>query len=382
MKLTKVLATIVLVACFATSAFAQSSGLTFTPYFTGYFNMFYTHSNNSVDGLVDETINDFEYSISSDSYFGAEMTYGRLSSTIELQFDSEFISNAFLTYKMGRTESLSFGIMDTIAYYNNYSQISNDWNALIYYGALNDTSKPMIKWSGWGLNIAIVSGAGLEVSGVDGSVTYFNNIVASNSSDYDILKFHEFVPRFEASYDINTSMFVGNVFASYAPYILEYETLQGEDGDTLVNTFSVGTGGQFIFGNLTVDAGLYFGSNLYLSDSLNEVAAPVMSVKYNTSGVATGFDVNDTMSVGGAISVAYSFNDMLIPSIGAGYASSFVNDATYESMAVYANVFIQVYEWLLLAPEVAFTKDVAVNIATPTAASDKLYIGFITQFTF
>ncbi len=385
MKLTRFFATMALVACFTTSAFAQESDFEFTPYFAGYFNTFYTNTTAEAAGVAGDATSDFIFNIASSTVFGAEMSYGNLSSVVELQLDPEFISLAVLSYSYADNQAISFGVDGTFASYSNFSQVSDDWNSLVNYGALNDNSRPMVKWSGWGVNFAVIAGAGLDVSGIDFGVEAFTLLAEGlvTNNFFTTANYYSNIPRFELSYDIDTQVFVGSVFASYAPYLMDF-TMTDADATTdnlLVNSYSVGAGGQLILGGLTVDAGVYYGANLALSGYL-DAPTPLLSPTQNTAGINDGFDVENVTSLGGALSVAYALSDTFIPSIGAGYSSSSLTEFTNEKFAVYGNVYIYLTDWLLIAPEVAYTKSTDTGLAMDTTSEGAIHVGFITEFAF
>ncbi len=388
MKLTRIFATIGLVACLTTPAFAQENELEFSPFLSAYFNTFYTSSTTETNGLSFDPVNSFLYNISPSSLFGAEMSYGDFSSVIALQFDNNFVDEASLTYNISDSEYISFGIIKTFAHYNNYTQVSEDWNGLVYYGALNSwEARPMIKWSGWGLSLAIIAGNGTPVSGQDDSVDFFENettgIIPLNVGDFNSLEYFNSIPRFEVAYDLELDMFSAKVFGSYAPYLVTFETLQNTSGDVLLNTYSVGAGAQFNLSGFFIDLGGYLGSNLGLTDALDDgYTLPTMTAKVDTNGDTIGFDVENAVSIGAAASVGFAINDMFVPTVGLGFAHTSVADFNADSFAIYGNVYIYLTDWLLIAPEVAYTNVVETNVLTPTTGTGSLHFGFVTEFSF
>ncbi len=362
MKIKSLLATALMVAGLSTSAFAQET--TITPFISGWFNTFNT------DTTVGAGEDKFDYSLSAYSTAGLLVERGNISGEVTLKLNKDnYLKRAYVSYNMGE-DSISIGVMETLAWYN-FGQVSNDYNALINYGALSDNTRPMVKWNSWGLNIAMIA-SGFDVSGTDKGLDA-TAAKAANTTAGDLTV--DSLPRIDVSYDILSDMFNGAVFANYAPY---YATF-ANDETLLVNSFVVGFGGQFTQGDLFADVTAYYGMNLGMTSSLSSDNFINPSYKADGKGVSVN---ENASSYGAALAVGYTIDDMYTPSVGFGYANNSLGNADETAYAVYANVNLVIYEGLSITPEVAFTNNEVDNGAGSTTTTSKFYVGFITEFAF
>lgn len=323
---------------------------------------FYTYSSDTFQSVAPEFGSLAFYGTSN---IGVTMSYQNVSGTFEAGL-LDPVRKFYLTYKIGGKDDhyVLVGRDNNLAYYY-LGQLSNDTQGLIDYGTMAIRRKLQLRYGINGFELAII-------------IPYINFGVADDNAYVDKFKigndeynYRDYMinslPRVEAAYNFRGENHNIKVYASYAAYVYQNETVTTtlDTFNKVAHNFSVGFGGKINAGNSFIHLTGYFGQNLYLSSSIGGYFAdsqflnPV-SLKANANGLY-GIDIKNIYSAGGGIGYGYNALDgKLVPQVGVGYSANFADHyATDQNVGAYVNLQYFINDWFSILPEVVFLKNIS-----------------------
>ncbi len=343
------------------STFAVAQDLEYDFYMSAALDNYFNHniSNGNSSNNLDIHMDDW-------STFGMILSYGNLSGVFELAPREDFINALYARYDYSDSAGFGLGLSDTIAAYNyQFNQISGD-GSLVNFGTLDDSTLPMLFWDGYGASIAIIypyGGDGVIIPN-DSANEYFDFYGLTNSIE---------LPRFEVAYNFVNDYIDANVFLGYGAYLYDYSLATGTEDTLTAHTFTVGLGGNATVDNFRVDYTAWYAINPYLSGVYWHEDGTAPAVTTNTDGK---YELENSTAFGGALAFSYIIG-RFTPQIGFGYTNADNSQFQRAAYASYLNVSIQLYDWLILTPEISYDNAVITNIATNTDdTTANIYAGF------
>ncbi len=380
MKLRGIIATILLVALFAVPAYARKNtdDLNIKIDIQGGWNAFYYNANETTGDKKTGNKNGLFNNVSSQSNIRGIFEWNDLTVVARIKANSKFVSELYSTYKYENGGTLLLGLAPNLAYHN-FAQFTMGMY-LINYGTISDNSRGQVRWSQNNYNVALVVPTA-PTDAAKGDDTAIKEILdySVTGAAYSTSSIYRSIPRIEASYDIKNDMFNGKAFASYALFLYDSKiAATGTEDTNFAQAFTLGYGGKFKFGKLTIDSTVWGGMNLYLTGHLYDGITSASVAKPKVVQKGDGVEIQNVISAGAGVEFGYPLEMGITPHLGMGYMSSMHSDdadTKADSFGVYANFTLFANKYFLFAPEISYNYDVTTGKGKSTVVNDNFWAG-------
>ena len=314
-------------------------------------SFFYKHNNDKNSGFQD-TDRFSLHLVETETLFGAEFNYEKLSGVLELQpvNSIDIFKRYFATYNFLDDLSLTVGKDWTLAGYSEYfTQYSDDYNALWRYGTLIEQRLPQLRLTWKNLSFAVIWADDPEFDMDDYSESIF--------------QLTNYIPRFELAYRYESDDFIYKIYAGYAGYNMNIKESLSWDSysSAYLQSFYVGAGAMYDFGRVYISMNVFMGTNLAIWGGMADK-------NWDTESYLPKYiDTSDSFTYVGTLGIATSIGiriiDILELTFGGGYTTSSHDSITLNGgpiqFSAYINLPITIGENFYVIPEIAYYEQTA-----------------------
>lgn len=351
----------------------------------------YQNSQRFINGDWGSIKSDLSYSMFTSSRFGINFKVDKFFGTLETNFNMDGVTagfgfrQLFAGYDFGRGHKLTMGqqwsISGTHKYFPDFWM--ND-NSFIGFGVIASARRPMIKYSYYGLEIALL----VNTDAVDKFVGAGSTDETGTITDYK--QGPVYIPRFEIAYNFNSGDNLSGFIA--ATYGLFTERNVNYGSYVNVNAFHVAALVKPTFGRGNLIATAFYSMNGAMYGGVRSLQFTTGSVSVNDvmPDIKNG-KVVDVHSWGVALSGAYNFNDILGLVIGAGWQMN-ISDKfktldgkkhDLDNWGAYVQLPVKLNKYMRIIPSVGYYSSFLSDTVKNTREdSGSLFAGaeFITNF--
>ena len=314
-------------------------------------SFFYKHNVDINSGFQDTDRFALDL-VKTETLFGAEFNYEKLSGVLELQpvDSSDIFKRYFATYNFLDDLSLTVGKDWTLAGFSEFfSQYSDDYNALWRYGTLIEQRLPQIRLTWKNLSFAIIWADDPEFN-IDGY-------------SESIFQLTNYIPRFELGYRYESDNFIYKIYAGYAGYNMKIKqsVSWNQYESAYLQSFYVGAGAMYDFGRVYMSMNVFMGTNLAIWGGMADKNWDTGAYLPKYIKSSSSFTYVGTLGV--AASMGIRIIDMLELTFGGGYTTSShesitLNDGPIQFSA-YINLPIAINDNFYIIPEIAYYEQTA-----------------------
>lgn len=310
---------------------------------------FYSHRNEAITGKA--PIDSFDIGINTDdTIFGAKFNYLKISALLELHPSDSFedvFRRYFVTYNFTDDLSLKLGKDYTPSRYSeHFPQYAMNANQLMSFGTIAEIRAPLASVSWKGLTFAVIMAGEPNV----------------NFGGFPLELFQEtqFLPRFEASYFLQSENYDFKVYGGYSNYQFRFYPAPDSDfyNSKNIDSYHIGIGGMYDFGLVYVAVSLFAGQNLSVWGGLYDINLSFTDTEPLYDRKKKQFDSIFTIS--GAVALGFEFNSLFKAHIGGGYTIStrtlFNSGKPSAQYSAFINMPITITKYFEIIPEISIVE--------------------------
>ncbi len=314
-------------------------------------SFFYKHNNEPNSGF--HNTDRFSLNlVETETLFGAEFSYNKLSGVLELQpvASADIFKLYYATYNFLDDLSLTIGKDWTLAGFSEYfTQYSDGYNALWRYGALIEQRLPQLRltWKNFSFAVILASDPEFDMDSYSPTIFQLNN----------------YIPRFELAYRYERDNFIYKIYAGYAGYNMKVkQSISWDIYDTAyLQSFYIGAGVMYDFGRVYISMNVFMGTNLGIWGGLADKNWDTEN--YLPRYIDTSSSFTYVGSLGVAASMGIRLIDIIELTFGGGYTTSSHDSITLNGgpvqFSAYINLPISIAENFYLIPEIAYYEQTA-----------------------
>ncbi len=310
---------------------------------------FYTHSNEAITGKA--PIDSFDIGMNTDdTLFGAKFNYLKISALLELHPSDSFedvFRRYFVSYNFTDDLSLKLGKDYTPSRYSeHFPQYAMNANQLMSFGTIAEIRAPLASVSWNGLTFAVIMAGEPNVN--------FGTFPS------ELFQETQFLPRFEASYFLQSDNYDFKVYGGYSNYQFRFYPAPDSEfyNSRNIDSYHLGVGGMYDFGLVYIAASLFTGQNMSIWGGVYDINLTFTDTEPLYDSRKREFDSIFTIS--GALALGFEFNSLLKAHIGGGYTVSsrtlFERGKPSSQYSAFINMPITVTKYFEIIPEVSIVE--------------------------
>ncbi len=310
---------------------------------------FYNHTNKTITGKA--PIDSFDIGVNTeDTLFGAKFNYLKISALLELHPSDSFedvFRRYFVSYNFTDDLSLTLGKNYTPSRYSeHFPQYAMNANQLMSFGTIAEIRAPLASVSWKGLTFAVIMEGEPNV----------------NTTEFptDLFQESQFLPRFEASYFLQSDNYDFKVYGGYSNYQFRFYTAPDSDfyNTHNIDSYHIGVGGMYDFGLVYIAASLFAGQNLSIWGGVYDINKTFTDTEPFYNRKERQFD--SVFTISGALALGFEFNSLLKAHIGGGYTVSsrtlFERGQPSAQYSAFINMPITLTEYFEIIPEISIVE--------------------------
>ncbi len=307
---------------------------------------FYTHKNRAITGKA--PIDSFDIGINTeDTLFGVKFNYLKISALLELHPSDSFedvFRRYFVSYNFTDDLSLKLGKDYTPSRYSeHFPQYAMNANQLMGFGTIAEIRASLASVSWKGLTFAVIMAGEPNVS--------FGGFPP------ELFQETQFLPRFEASYFLQSDNYDFKVYGGYSNYQFRFYPAPDSEfyNSRNIDSYHLGIGGMYDFGLVYIAGSLFAGQNISIWGGLYDINRNFTDTEPVYDRREREFD--SILTISGALALGFEFNSLLKAHIGGGYTVStrtlFESGKPSSQYSAFINMPITVTQYFEIIPEIS-----------------------------